>query len=237
MRFFLLSYLILASANTFAATSIKVAVASNFKPTLEALRSLWQSQSPYPLVISGGASGVFTQQILSGAPFDVFLSADMDYPQRIFQKLDTAEPFIYAEGQLMLACHRPFASATEALKASPRLAVANTKTAPYGRAARMWLQQFSIQAQPVQSTSVAGALHTVVTGNVTCGLVAASFAHIAPQLHWHPVEASPSLPQAGVLLSTSDRTQAFMQFLLSEPAQTIIRNNGYTSPPSKAAQP
>lgn len=229
MRLVLLAVLLTATAPASAGRQLHVAVASNFRPTLEALQPLWQAQSATRLVLSGGSSGVLAQQIIAGAPFDIFLAADAGYPERLHRQGVSGQPFIYTYGALILGCQSRFRSGRDALDQIPRLALANRKTAPYGRAAWHWLQQQNPrpQAQVVQSGSVAGALQTVASGNAPCGLLAASFQRLAPALHWYRLERAPLLPQAGAIIHHSADSEQFIGFLLSEPVQALLQEHGY----------
>ena len=89
-----------------------------FTPTLEALLPHWRAQSDTPVVISSGPSGALTQQILAGAPFGLFLSADADYPRALHAKAKGAKPVVYARGQLIAACTFATGNADCALVAS-----------------------------------------------------------------------------------------------------------------------
>ncbi|MDO3386787.1 molybdate ABC transporter substrate-binding protein [Gilvimarinus sp. SDUM040013] len=235
MRFLFFCFLLVTSVSVHADNVVKIAVASNFKPTLEALLPLWQRTQKTKLLISGGPSGVLTQQILSGAPFDVFLSADADLPLHLYHQQLSEKPFVYAQGQLKLGCINAHDSLSNALHSSARLALANIKTAPYGRAAWQWLQRQepAVTAQIVQTGSVAGALQTVVSGNAPCGLIAASFERLASGLHWYAIETAPNLPQAGVLINPTNPAKQFVEFLLSDQAQGMIRNHSYIAPESQ----
>lgn len=228
MRFVLLGFLFTATAWAGSEPRLHVAVASNFRPTLQALQVLWQAQSDTRILVSSGSSGALAQQIIAGAPFDIFLAADTSYPEHLYRQGVAAEPFVYTYGELRLGCQERFDSDRAALGQIRRLALANRKTAPYGRAAWQWLKQHPAPAaQIVQSASVAGALQAVASGNAPCGLLAASFQRLAPDLHWYRLDDTPRLPQAGAIIHPSADSERFIRFLLSPPAQALLQRHGY----------
>ncbi|WP_041521631.1 molybdate ABC transporter substrate-binding protein [Gilvimarinus agarilyticus] len=229
MRILSAALLLFLTAQLQAAEPLRIAVASNFKPTLEALLPLWQVHSDTSVVLSSGPSGALTQQILAGAPFGLFLSADADYPQALHANAKSAKPVVYARGQLVAACAFAASSGAQALTQAHTLALANARTAPYGRAATRWLQQYgkSMTAKQVQAGSVAGALQFVATGNAECALVASSFQTLAPELHWYSLDHAPVLTQAASVLDTTGAAPEFLRFLLSAEAQHLIQQNGY----------
>ncbi|WP_049723399.1 molybdate ABC transporter substrate-binding protein [Gilvimarinus polysaccharolyticus] len=229
MRAVTAALLLIFVCHTQAAETLRIAVASNFKPTLEALLPVWQAQSDIAISLSSGPSGALTQQILAGAPFGLFLSADADFPQLLFNQGKSAQPQVYARGQLILACNQNVQSSTQALQQANTLALANTRTAPYGRAAIIWLSEHGqgISAKQVQAGSVAGALQFVVTGNADCALVAASFTELAPQLYWYSLPHAAVLTQAASVIDNSSAASLFLTFLLSDTAQQLIQQNGY----------
>jgi molybdate transport system substrate-binding protein len=138
-----------------AAEPLRIAVASNFKPTLERLNPLFRRDSGISVLLSGGATGVLATQIEHGAPFDLFFAADRDTPARLHAALSKPADalFCYATGTLVLA-----GAADLAALADPglSLAIANPETAPYGRAA------LEVLARP---GFAGGAVRKLVRGN------------------------------------------------------------------------
>ena len=226
---YLCALLLFASTLCFGGESLKLAVASNFKPTLQALEPLWHEQYDTPWIISSGPSGALTQQILHGAPFDVFLSADEKFPAQIYQASIGHPPTLYVRGQLILACRFAAQGVNEALLKAHTLALANTRTAPYGIAAAQWLESAApaTRARQVQAGSVAGALQYAVTGNADCALVAASFSQLAPELHWYTLPEPVTLNQAGMQLSDKPAAAALLEFLATPKARAVIVRHGY----------
>ncbi|MGL5696075.1 MAG: molybdate ABC transporter substrate-binding protein, partial [Plesiomonas shigelloides] len=99
-----LAVVALLSLSPANAATLKVAVAANFKPTLEQLATQFQQQTGDQVAISSASSGVLYQQIVNGAPFDLFLSADCERPERLEKegRIVPNSRFTYARGQLAL---------------------------------------------------------------------------------------------------------------------------------------
>ncbi len=147
----LLSVLVLAApAIPAAAAQLHVAVAANFFAPLQRLAALFQRASGHDLILSSGSSGQLYAQIVQGAPFDVFLSADTEKPERL-ERDGLAVPgsgFVYAIGTLVLWSPRPGAvDAAGQILSSGRfrlIGVANPQTAPYGEAAQQVLRRLGL---------------------------------------------------------------------------------------------
>lgn len=222
--------IVVALPSAQAQEPLRIAVASNFKPALEALLPLWAEQSNAPITLSSASSGTLTHQILSGAPFDILLAADMEYPEKIQQEMALPQPVqLYTKGLLALACRQAYPNVHLALQSSERLAIANQVTAPYGKLAWQWLQANteSLAATVIRAGSVAGALQTLISGNTDCALVAASLQPLAPNLRWYALEPGASLRQGALRLSEHASGDRFMEFLLSAHAQAKIAQYGY----------
>jgi molybdate transport system substrate-binding protein len=222
-----------------------VAVASNFKSTLEKLDKEFRQQQPHQLRIVSAASGVLYSQALHGARFDLLLSADSERP-RLVEEAGTGVPgsrFTYALGQLALTgpmVKHP-SNASELLgNLDGKLAIANPELAPYGLAARQTLQHLglwqALQDQLVMGANIGQAYQFVATGNAPMGLVALPlvlqdarkpFHHVIPAA-WH----EPILQQAILMKSGRENAAAiaFLEFLRSNPSRDIIAKDGYLLP-------
>ena len=193
------------------------------------------------LVIS--SSGKHTAQILAGAPYDLFISADMRYPGKLFDKnLTTGPPKIYALGQLVLWTLDTTSildiDHLEDVTAS-HIAIPNPETAPYGRAAKEALQTLglwqTLKPQFVYGESVAQTNQYIISGATTAGFTAMSVV-LAPENEiigkWLPVADSLYSPIAqGVVIlkrsSKPEQAENFYQYLLSEKSMTTLRSFGY----------
>ena len=245
-RFFLRLVLLLMISSPWAAASaaqLKVAVAANFKPTLATLARTFEQETGHRLLISAASSGVLYNQIVYGAPFDVFLSADVERPAQLeAQGLTLAgsrQP--YALGALVLWRPDP---GDEALSIDDltdlhgHLAIANPATAPYGFCAQQVLENLglwhSIQSRLVKGASIAQAWQFVASGNAPAGLVAKAqvMEHINDKrrIFQIPDNLCQPIRQELVILKHTREPQAARElsdFLLSPAAQQIVEEHGY----------
>lgn len=199
-----------------------------------------------PVRASHGSTGKLYAQIINGAPFDVFLSADTDRPLLLERAglIVSGSRWTYATGSLVLwsrdeALRGKDCRAVLERSAYGRLALANPKTAPYGAAAREFLIGAGLweaaASRAVYGENIAQTLQFVATGNATLGFVASSQtadpALPAGTCFW-PVPVSRHAPlhqQAIVLKRASDNNGArrFADFLKTPAAKKIIREHGY----------
>lgn len=224
------------------AARLHVAVASNFLSTIEQLVEPFKLHSGHELLISSGSTGMLYAQIIQGAPFDVMMAADTATPQKLTAAGLANQPFTYARGQLMLLANQSTEDSCLSILASANLqflAIANPQVAPYGLAAKQFLQSIqwwdSHQSQLVMGENVAQAMQMTVSENATAGLVASSILmhhELLPnQCIWQPPANSYTpIDQAMVLLARSKQQviyDEFKDFLLSKQAIAIIQSNGY----------
>ena len=229
---------------------LRIAAAADLQWAMSELRRQYESLTHTKLEVTYGSSGNFFSQIHNGAPFDLFLSADVDYPQRL-QAAGLAEPqslYTYAQGQIVLwalpngginlaKLQWNALSQNRVLK----IAIANPEHAPYGRAGVAALQKAGIYDQVrqklVYGENIAQAALFVQSGNAQIGILAKSLA-LSPamktgQLWQIPDNLYPPIQQAAVVLnnaSNRDAAHAFLQFLKSDAARSILASNGFTVP-------
>jgi molybdate transport system substrate-binding protein len=215
---------------------------------MERIAVAFQQQSVHTLKLSPGASGKFYAQIASGAPFDIFLSADETNPQRLEQDgLAVANSsFVYALGKLVLWSAQPGlvdAKGTVLGKGNfNKLAYADSKLAPYGRAAKETLEKLglwnSVQGKLVTGENITQTYQFAATGNAELGFVALSQVYkdgkvtegsswLVPSNLYSPIRQS-----AVQLKSAKDpaAARALMTYLKSKKAAEIIRSFGYEFP-------
>ncbi|WP_100656966.1 molybdate ABC transporter substrate-binding protein [Alteromonas flava] len=167
------------------AQPLRVAVATNFHPFAEQLAHTFTQQTGQPITIAAGASGALYAQILHGAPYDLFLSADSIRPQKLEQQGMTVagSRYTYLVGQLAIWSTNdlPVDTSPLALKKwftnGEPLVVANPKLAPYGIAAMQVLQHVGIDVAVtsvplVTANNVMQAMQFIASGNATRGFVA-----------------------------------------------------------------
>jgi molybdate transport system substrate-binding protein len=234
-----------------AETAPTIAAAENVKFAIEELAASFKRETGRSLRIATGSSGNFTQQILQGAPFELFLSAD---EASIFRLADAGlardRGTIYAQGRLVLFA--PHGSplvpdpALAGLKAAlaagaiRRFAIANPAVAPYGQRAVEALTHAglweAIEPRLVMGENIAQAAQFASSGSAEGGIIALSLA-LAPELAkrgrhaaipaaWHK-----PLNQRMALMKTSGPTaEAFYRYLQTPAAQTVLERHGYTFP-------
>lgn len=227
------------------AAEAQVAVAANFAAPIKAIAAVLQKTTGHTLKISTGASGAFYTQIRNGAPFDVFLSADNERPERL-EKDGLAQPgtrFTYATGKLVLWSVKPgrVDGQGAVLKAADlgRVAFANPKTAPYGAAAVQVLDQLGLRnalmPKLVQGESIGQTFNFVKTGNADVGFVALSQVleggrlkegsmWLIPQAAYDPIRQDAVLLKKG---ASNEAARALIQLLQSPNAKSLIRSYGY----------
>jgi molybdate transport system substrate-binding protein len=196
------------------------------------------------LQIAYGSSGNFYAQIRNGAPFDVFLSADVEYPRKLAEQGIGARDslFVYAMGRIVVwvPASSPLDPATALRAASVRnVAIANPQHAPYGRAAEAALRSLglynSVAGKLVLGENVAQTLEFVQSGAADVGIVALSLA-LAPPVrgqgrYWEvPAEAYPKIEQGGVILKDSNAAREFRAFLLAAAGRRILKEYGFSLP-------
>ncbi len=220
-----------------------VAVAANFAEPLQKLKLEFENTSPHRISISIGSSGKLYAQIINGAPFDIFLSADQALPILLekAQKTVAASRFTYATGRLALWGRAQSGDVKKRLysKDLSTLAIANPKLAPYGRAAREVLVSLgiwdSLKGKIVEGENIGQTFSFVATGNAQLGLVALSYV-LSPRNkdagnRWDvPVDLYQPIRQDGVLIAGADRNPAavaFFDFLKGQKARAMISSFGY----------
>ena len=227
------------------AAEVRVAVAANFAGPMKDIAAVFESQTGHKLLLTPGASGKFYAQITNGAPFDVFLSADDETPQKLEKvgKAVQGSRFTYAIGRLILWSPKDngVTDGVDLLKKGDFrfLAIANPRVAPYGIAAVQTMQKIGVlsQLEPkvVQGENISQTHQFVTSGNADVGFVALSQVWQNGKLKsgsgWLvPETYHDALRQDAVLLEAgkqSEAAQALMNFLKSEKAREIMTAYGY----------
>lgn len=236
-----------------AQASLRVAAAADLEPVLPPLLARFEQETGIRVEATYQASAALTTQIENGAPFDVFLSADLGFPKRLIDagladaagSANSASPITYAKGTLVLWARRdsPLPPPSLALLRDPhlkRLAIANSDRAPYGRAAVAALRSLKlydeVKARLVTAENVAQAAQFVESGNAEAGLISLTSA-LTPRLASSgtyfvlPRDLYPPLEQGAVIVSkTTERAPArkLLEFLLSARTQAAMEKSGLT---------
>jgi molybdate transport system substrate-binding protein len=231
------------------AEEIRVGAAADLNYALSDLAHQFETTTGNKVTLSFGASGNLYSQIQSGAPFDLFFSADEEYPKKLAGAgvVDASTLRIYALGHLVLWVPTNSSFDPEKLQmgvlnqsAVRRIAIANPQHAPYGRAAMAAIEHYGLKSEIadklVFGESVSQAAQFVQSGNAQAGLIALSLAR-SPAMEsagrfWVlPSDSYPELKQAAVIISTSKHkkaAQAFLDFVLSPEGAATLRKYGLT---------
>ena len=237
------------SLSTLSAVEINIAVAANVSYAIDELKSEFAKTNPDTKVqVTLGSSGKLTAQIKNAAPYGLFMSADMKYPQALYdEKIAITKPIVYAQGALayLSVKKQDFSKGMTLLEEDKiiKIAIANPKTAPYGKAAVEALKNANIynavKSKFVYGESISQTIsYAVMAADI--GLVAKSSLY-SPKLHryvesvnWSPVDFSLYTPiqQGIVLLKYSEGNKAyraFYDFVLSDKAKAIFKKYGYST--------
>ncbi len=230
------------------AEEISIAAASDLSYCLEEQNAAFQKSHPDAVLkVANGSSGNFFAQIKNGAPFDLFLSADMSYPKELVAAglADEASLTQYAIGRIVLWSIDEKIDVSRGLSVLrdaqlvKKIAIANPEHAPYGRAAKAALEHEKLwtetEGRLVLGENISQAVQFVQTGNASVGIVALSLV-LSPKLekvgHYFeiPAEDYPPLEQ-GVVLTKSGLTkplaQEYLEFLRSAEARKIFDRYGF----------
>jgi len=239
------------SADEKAPKEITVAAAADLSIALKEIAANFEKQTGVQVKLSFAASGALTQQIQNGAPFDVFFSADMDYPRQLIAShdADAATLYRYAVGTLVLwaPSSSPLDPEHQGIKvlsdpSVKKIAIANPQHAPYGRAAVAALKHFGVYEQVqdrlVMGENISQAAQFVESGNAQVGFIA--LAHAVPLAmrgqgkFWKvPADAYPALDQGVVVVSHSQHkpeAAAFVDYIKTKDATDLLRHYGFTVP-------
>lgn len=246
---FLLAALLSLFSPSILAATLTVAVAANVQYVFDDLKAEFKNETGHDLKPVYASSGKLTAQIMNGAPFDVFLSADMEYPEKLHQaRFTTAAPRIYAYGTLVLWTLKDLdLQHWQRALAAPgigKIAVANPKTAPYGRETMKVLARYkladALKGKLVFGESVSQTNQYIHSKAADAGFTAKSVV-VSPQLKdqgkWIelPQDAYQPIAQGVVVLKHGQQThpqvaQQFHDFVLSPKSRAILERNGYLLP-------
>jgi molybdate transport system substrate-binding protein len=232
-------------------SELLVAAAADLNPALHDIAQQYEKKTGVRVKLSFGASGALTQQIQNGAPFDLFFSADMDYPKHLIAdgQADAASLYQYSLGKLVLWV--PASSPLDVERhgmavlldsSVKKIAIANPEHAPYGRAAAAALKHAGLydrlSERFVMGENVSQAAQFAESGNAQAGFVALAHA-LSPAVKsmgkfWVvPADYYPPLEQGVVVLSRSQHKKEaadFVQYLKTRDASDVLRKYGFTLP-------
>src|SRR6202171_1201896 len=229
---------------------IRIAAAADLKFAMEELVKTFEKQSGTKVNVTCGSSGNFFSQMQNGAPFDLFFSADIEYPKKL-EAAGLAEPgtlYEYAVGRIVI--WTPADANVDVTKQGwktlldasiEKIAIANPEHAPYGRAAVAALQKAgiyeSVKDKLVFGEDISQAAQFVQSGNAQAGIVAMSLA-VSPAMRdgkrWEiAAELYPALEQGAIVLKDAknkEAARAFLEFVQSAAGRAILGKYGFAFP-------
>lgn len=227
---------------------LTIAASANVHYALDSLVSVFEEQYGVSCEIVVSSSGKLTAQIAKGAPYDIFLSADMRYPYSLYEEgYVKHEPVVYGLGSLVLwSFHTTDAEdlwQVLTAEATRSIAIANPKTAPYGRATLQTLEALGLEEQVgeklIYGESISQVNHFITSGAAEIGFTAKSVVlapGVDPKGYWLEVSPEHYTPIAqGMVIVDHDGYEVpaaldFYRFMLSPTAQSILRYYGYQIP-------
>jgi len=242
---------LISSAQQKSSPELLVAAAADLSSALKVIGDNYEKKTGVSVKLSFAASGALTQQIQNGAPFDIFFSADMDYPRKLISSRDAeaASLYQYAIGKLVLWV--PAGSPLDVehkgidILLDPsvqKISIASPDHAPYGRAAAATLKHAGLydrlSDRLVIGENIAQAAQFVESGNAQAGFVALAHA-AAPSMqgkgkYWLvPADFYPPLAQGVVVLSHSQHKQQaedFLNYIKTADARDVLKKYGFTLP-------
>ncbi|EDP74638.1 molybdate periplasmic binding protein [Hydrogenivirga sp. 128-5-R1-1] len=236
MRALLLVLLLVVAAYS---QTIYVASASSMRPLMEEVTEVFEKGSGVELKVSYGSSGNLFRQILGGAPYDVFISANEMYPERLLELGRAYHPTLFARGRLVIFTLKPELKGIEGLRSARRIAVANPRHAPYGRAAVEFLKKEGLyeelRTRLVFGSNVAQAFQFVVSGGADVGIVSLSLALTYPEGHYTilPEDRYPPIRHVAVLTERGRKKEVvlkFLEFLKSPEFKSMLEKFGFGAP-------
>jgi len=229
-----------------AQNPLRIAAAADLQPMLPSLLSVFEKNSGIHIAVSYASSATLAAQILSGAPFDLFLAADMSFPQKVIAggRAEESAPVMYARGTLVLWARKDTLHGvplTVQFLSDPkvkRIAIANPAHAPYGRAAIAALHGLGVyaalQSKLVYAENIAQAAQYAASGNAQCGLISQTLAESAALRSSGayvaiPASDYPPIKQGAVLIKDAQQSvvaQKFLQWILSPQGQSLLAVGG-----------
>jgi molybdate transport system substrate-binding protein len=233
-----------------AAQEITIAAAADLQFVMQEVGVRFKSETEKSVKLIYGSSGNFAEQLQNGAPFDMFFSANLDYPKQL-EAAGLTEPdtfYQYAIGKIVVwVPNDSKLDVSSGLKAllNPsikKIAIANPQHAPYGKAAVAAMQKENIYEQVkdkfVLGENISQAASFVASGSADVGIVALSLA-LSPNMRDKgryaevPAADYPPIEQACVIMGTSKNksvAQQFLKFIQSSPTRELFQKYGFAIP-------
>jgi molybdate transport system substrate-binding protein len=244
-------YLLLVLTMSTQAQPLRIAVAANAQFVMKVLQADFKKKTGIETELIMGSSGKLTAQIKNGAPYDLFLSADMDFPNVLYKAgFGIHKPAVYALGNLIV-CHtadldiKDWRSLITGTKIN-KIAIANPTLAPYGKAAEQAMRHYGlwdkIKGKMVWGESISQVNTYISTGVVGLGFTTEAFVYESPdavklKLKWLKVDPKvyDEIQQGMLILKHAkkgnyDKALKFFNYLRSPVARQLFIKNGYRIP-------
>lgn len=245
---------VLTGSSQALAAEILVAAAADLNFAIKDIIAEFEQKTGHQVKLSLGSSGNFYSQISNGAPFEIFFSADIDFPRKLEEAHLTVPNtiFPYAIGRIAIWVPKESPINVEKLGMSAlldpsvkKIAIANPKHAPYGRAAVAAMKHFGLydklDSKFVFGENISQTAQFVQSGNADIGIIALSLA-MAPSLRevgrfWEiPLTAYPRMEQGAVILETArkngsfDAVKQFADWVSAPAGRAVLKRYGFYMP-------
>ena len=223
--------------------SLNVACAANMQFAMDSISVLFEAEHGIKCEITSGSSGMLTSQIENGAPYDVFVSANMNYPETIFNNGHGEKPFVYATGRLVFVTSKTkgYQSLEEALADEnlKRIGIADHQTAPYGMAANQFLNETG-KIEKMQGRLVIGESIGQINSYITTGAVDGAFTSYSFKVkneedylyfevdsdYFDPINQGAMVLNHG-LENCPDESDLFLEFFSTDKCKDVLKYFGY----------
>ena len=241
---------VITGPNFAVAEEITIAAASDLNFAFKEIVTEYEKASGNHVKLTLGSSGNFYAQIQNGAPFDLYFSADIAYPRKLEEAGLTVPGsfYPYAVGRIVMwtgnESRIDVTQGFEALRGPTvkKIAIANPKHAPYGRAAVAAMEYFKVYDQVkdklILGENISQAAQFIESGACDIGIIALSLA-VAPTVkskgtYWEvPAEAHPAIEQGAVILKSSKQQEPakqFLAFIKGAQGQEVMKRYGFMVP-------
>lgn len=241
---FFSSLLVFLSCNTKKQSTLQIATAANMQYAMAELIAEFEKTNHLKCDLIVSSSGKLTAQIIEGAPYDIFISADMKYPNTLYKKgLTISKPEIYAYGTMVMWTNKLTSKPTLDILTSEEvkhIAIANPKTAPYGNAAVNYLKKVNLyeklKSKFVYGESIAQTNQFIKTGAAEVGFTAKAVVlskNLKNVGKYTELNSELYKPIAQGIVSIKNNNQntenqkKFLNFIFSEKGREILHKFGY----------
>lgn len=223
--------------------SLNIACAANMQFAMDSIAVLFESEYGIKCEITSGSSGMLTSQIENGAPYDIFVSANMNYPETIYSNGHGEKPIVYATGRLIFVTtkDKPYQSLEEALEDEnlERIGIADYQVAPYGMAANQFLNesgnQKNMQGRLVIGESIGQINSYMTTGAIDGAFTSYSF-KVKNKENYTYFEVDPAffdpINQGAMVLNHGlennlEESELLVNFFSTEKCKDVLKYFGY----------